>query len=74
MNKVPLLGDLPILGRLFKFEGEATTVNELVIFITPRIITELDMSESEQEAYGITEFSGPEPVRTRQEKRTANDN
>ncbi len=73
MNKVPLLGDLPILGRLFRFEGEATTINELVIFITPRIITDLDMSESEQQAYGITEFSGPKPVNTKHEKRLANE-
>ncbi len=73
-NKVPLLGDLPILGRLFRFEGETTTINELVIFITPRIITEPEMSESEQQAYGITGFSGPKPVDTRYEKRLAEDN
>ena len=73
-NKVPLLGDLPLLGRLFRFEGESTTVNELVIFITPRILTELDMSETEQQAYGVTEFSGPKPVDTRHEKRLAEDN
>lgn len=67
-NKVPILGDIPILGRLFRFKGEATTVNELVIFITPRIITDLDMSESEREAYGITEFSGPKPASTKYER------
>jgi type IV pilus assembly protein PilQ len=72
-NKVPILGDIPILGRLFRFEGEATTVNELVIFITPRIIEELTMSESEQEAYGVTEFSGPRPVRTKHEKSLDNE-
>ena len=68
-NKVPLLGDLPLLGNLFKFEGESTTVNELVIFITPRILRNLDMSESENEAYGETEFNGPRPVSTRAERR-----
>lgn len=67
-NKVPILGDIPILGRLFRFEGEATTVNELVIFITPRIITELTMSESETEAYRETEFSGPTPMKTKHER------
>jgi len=70
-NKVPLLGDLPLLGNLFKFEGESTTVNELVIFITPRILTNLDMSERESEAYGETEFNGPRPVDTRAERKTA---
>ena len=72
-NKVPILGDIPILGRLFRFEGEATSVNELVIFITPRIITELTMSESETEAYRETEFSGPKPVNTRFEKKLNNE-
>ena len=67
-NKIPLLGDLPVLGRLFKFEGETTAVNELVIFITPRIMSELEMSDVEQKAYGVTEFSGPEPVQTKREQ------
>jgi len=70
-NKIPVLGDLPILGNLFKFEGETTTNNELVIFITPHILTELDMSESETEAYSETEFDGPKPVDTRAEKKIA---
>ena len=69
INKVPLLSDLPLLGNLFKFEGETTTNNELVIFITPHILTELDLSESETEAYSETEFDGPEPVDTRAEKK-----
>ena len=38
VNKIPLLGDLPLAGALFRFEGEDTTVTELVVFITPRII------------------------------------
>lgn len=70
-NKIPLLGDLPILGNLFKFDGETTTVNELVIFITPHILTDLDLTESENDAYGETEFRGPRPVSTRAEKKTA---
>jgi type IV pilus assembly protein PilQ len=68
-NKVPMLGDLPLLGNLFKFEGEATVVNELVIFITPYIKTDLDLTESESEAYNETEFAGPKPRDTRAEKK-----
>ena len=37
INKVPLLGDLPLLGALFRFEGEETVTSELVVFVTPRI-------------------------------------
>ncbi|GAI07464.1 unnamed protein product, partial [marine sediment metagenome] len=38
INKVPLLGDLPLIGGLFRFEGEDTAVTELIVFITPRIV------------------------------------
>ena len=68
VNKIPLLGDLPVLGRLFKFEGEATVNTELVVFITPRIVIEPIMTNDEQKAYGITEFDGPTPVNTKAEK------
>ncbi len=68
VNKIPLLGDLPLVGALFRFEGEDTAVNELVVFITPRIIVEPAMSETEQKAYDETNFSGPQVNLTRAEK------
>jgi len=37
-SKVPLLGDIPILGWLFKTKSESDQRSELLIFITPRII------------------------------------
>jgi general secretion pathway protein D len=37
-DKVPVLGDLPLLGRLFRSEGQSTTKRNLVIFVTPTII------------------------------------
>ncbi|CAM3777984.1 type IV pilus secretin PilQ [Rheinheimera salexigens] len=39
-SKVPLLGDIPYLGRLFKSTSEINEKNELLIFVTPKIITE----------------------------------
>jgi len=36
--QVPLLGDLPILGNIFKRKTVSTQTNELIFFITPRII------------------------------------
>jgi type IV pilus assembly protein PilQ len=38
INQVPLLGNLPILGNLFKHTQVNTTNQELIFFITPRII------------------------------------
>lgn len=43
-NKVPLLGDLPLLGRLFRQEIEEHKKRELVIFITPRLVREAALS------------------------------
>lgn len=37
-DKVPVLGDLPLLGRLFRSEGSSTQKKNLVIFVTPTII------------------------------------
>ena len=37
-RKVPLLGDIPWLGRLFKGTYKVTTKSELVIFLQPRIV------------------------------------
>ena len=38
MNKVPLLGDIPILGWLFKSKSSSIDKTNLMIFITPRIM------------------------------------
>lgn len=37
-TKIPLLGDIPILGQMFRNETRQKTKNEVVIMITPRII------------------------------------
>ncbi|HET7893841.1 MAG TPA: type IV pilus secretin PilQ [Candidatus Sulfotelmatobacter sp.] len=38
IDQVPLLGSLPFLGNLFKHTQVSTTNQELIFFITPRII------------------------------------
>ena len=47
-SKVPLLGDIPILGWLFKFKSTKVQKTDLMIFITPYII------KDDQEAQDIT--------------------
>jgi len=37
-NKVPILGDIPVISYLFKYEENVKTVEELVIIIEPHII------------------------------------
>ena len=38
LAQVPLLGDIPILGVLFQRRASSDQRQELVIFITPRIV------------------------------------
>jgi type II secretory pathway component GspD/PulD (secretin) len=38
-RKVPLLGDLPLIGGLFRAKTQRRTTTELAILVTPRIIT-----------------------------------
>lgn len=38
VNKVPLLGDIPVLGYLFKSKGVSTIKDELLVFLSPKIM------------------------------------
>ncbi len=40
VEKVPLLGDIPFLGWLFKYRNDLDERRELLVFITPRIMSE----------------------------------
>ena len=42
-TKTPILGDLPYIGRMFKRTASASRRTELLIFITPKIITEISV-------------------------------
>jgi general secretion pathway protein D len=53
IGKVPILGDIPLLGWLFKSRSQNKTKTNLLIFITPRIVTSAEdlrkITEEEQE-------------------------
>lgn len=42
MSKVPLLGDIPILGALFRTTSDEMLEKELVFFVTPKIVKPAD--------------------------------
>jgi len=44
-RKIPLLGDIPVLGVLFRSSRREVSENELVILVSPRIIRPLEASE-----------------------------
>jgi type II secretion system protein D len=49
-SKIPLLGDIPLLGSLFTHKQRATTKKELIIFLTPHIVQTPDMLASRSAA------------------------
>lgn len=40
INKVPILGDIPILGWLFKFKSKSKNKKNLLVFLSPHIVKE----------------------------------
>ncbi|MCY7331542.1 MAG: AMIN domain-containing protein [Pseudanabaena sp. CAN_BIN31] len=54
-SKVPILGDLPIIGALFRSSSSTNIRNEVVIIVTPRII-----DDSQNANWGYTYQPGPE--------------
>ncbi len=65
MNKVPLLGDIPILGWLFKSKSSSIDKTNLMIFITPKIMRQpesvrmvLDKKLKERDEFVERAFGG----------------
>jgi general secretion pathway protein D len=48
-DKVPFLGNIPILGPLFRNEGEKTTKTNLLIFVTGRLLSPSGQSLKSEE-------------------------
>ena len=55
LSKVPGLGDLPLLGELFKHRSEKSVNSELIVFITPTIVTDAALTSDETEALADSE-------------------
>jgi type IV pilus assembly protein PilQ len=47
VSKIPGLGDMPLVGGLFRSESEVEEINELIVFITTRIISQPDQIKAE---------------------------
>ena len=39
-NKIPVLGDVPVFGNLFKNKNREAVKREMLIFITPKVISD----------------------------------
>jgi len=70
ITKVPILGDLPLLGGLFRYETEDDKINELVVFITPKIVSSGVLTELEEKQLEATEIQSPGLSKSNMKKRT----
>ncbi len=52
-SQVPLLGDIPVLGELFKGTSDQTKRQEVIILLTPHIINNLDELEGDKRAADV---------------------
>ena len=61
-NKVPLLGDIPILDWVFSNTSDETTISELVVFLTPIVVDnpdDNDINFNEIERRRLESFKDP---------------
>ena len=59
-DKVPILGDIPLLGRAFRTNVDQHTKKNLVMFVTARIITPAGVPVNEEEEEGLLPPELPE--------------
>ncbi len=69
INKVPFLGDIPVLGRAFRHNDESEVERELIIFITPHILAEENVESAlkTKEPYQPLSREQEIPARRKQE-------
>lgn len=51
VSKVPLLGDIPLIGFLFRSKSEQTQRTNLLIFVTPHIVTDMKVAQELREKF-----------------------
>ncbi|MCI0651065.1 MAG: hypothetical protein L0Z55_04200 [Planctomycetes bacterium] len=68
-TKVPVISSIPILGNLFRWKSKTSTVQHLMILITPKVIANTEMSdalyqeaiaEAEKYDYFLKKYGKPE--------------
>jgi type IV pilus secretin PilQ/predicted competence protein len=68
-SHVPYLVGLPLLGSLFKNNTNDLTTTELIIFITPRIVTDANVAPREEEIRQESDNITMQPVWRKDRKR-----
>ena len=53
VNKIPLLGDIPMLGAAFRKRVGAVSDTDLMIFVTPTIVEDVVLTPKEESQLGL---------------------
>src|SRR5690606_13777092 len=61
-NRLPILGDLPIIGKVFGRQSKDDTRNELIIFIKPHIVNDTSQA-SESTLRELPKYSSEPELR-----------
>ena len=49
VNKIPFLGDIPVVGALFRSSSKDRSKEEMIIMITPKIVIDTEDAAPQQE-------------------------
>lgn len=47
-SKIPLLGDIPLLGALFRFDSNSVKRTNLLIFVAPHLVSDMDRADEQR--------------------------
>ena len=68
VDKIPLLGDIPFLGKLFRSEGDSSSVTNLYIFLRAHILTDENFKDlanlTDQALEKVDENSEQDPLKS----------
>ncbi|MHB1459117.1 MAG: type II secretion system protein GspD [Armatimonadota bacterium] len=63
VNKIPILGDIPLIGGLFRSKSTIRSKSEVIIIVTPHIITETGGSQNFGSPSMWDEIKNVEPIK-----------
>jgi pilus assembly protein CpaC len=68
LSKIPFIGDIPVLGKLFTSRSINKTRDELLVMVTPRVVQPIQPQQQKPELFFPKPFLTPTPSTTEQPK------
>jgi pilus assembly protein CpaC len=68
LSKIPFIGDIPVLGKLFTSRSINKTRDELLVMVTPRVVQPIQPQQKKPELFFPKPFLAPTPSTAEQPK------